>query len=285
MNIKNKRYYKITGMYGLKELLNSMQSSYHNHVKNLNEKVSNINFLPYIVQYSRFVCGVNKFCRSVYDSNLVVKSAVDHVLYFIEKVYSLAIGKKIEPMDSYWISSSFLLKRDKRRYFGDEYALTEFYEFVKNPTAITDNASNAEVTYNEICDAVDSIVLNTQLYVEGMVKMKYGDSYVYRIFDNNLGHFTDLKMPLMPSKGRLLSVEYTHPIMSKGIPIVLDNSVYYADNQLLSPAFIKLYLEHQPELYHFDMDYVLKIIDNDINSFELKFNKSVLLTEDGYKIV
>jgi hypothetical protein len=89
----------------------------------------------------------------------------------------------------------------------------------------------------------------------------------------------------VPSKTRLLSIEYTHPIMNKGIPIVLDKSVYYVDNQILSPAFIKLYLEYQTELYHFDMDYVLKIIDNDVNSFELKFDKSVLLTEEGYKIV
>ena len=272
-------------MYGLKELLNRMQTSYHSYIKNLKSQFSDINYLPYIVQYSKFVCGVNKFCKDIYDSNLVVKSAVDHVLYFIESAYSLVLGKKIEPMDSYWISSSFLLKRDKKRYFGEEYALTEFYEFVKNPTTITDNASNAEVTYNEICDAVDSIVLNSQLYVEGMVKMKIGDSYVYRIFDNNSGHFTDLKLPLVPSKTRLLSIEYTHPIMNKGIPIVLDKSVYYVDNQILSPAFIKLYLEYQTELYHFDMDYVLKIIDNDVNSFELKFDKSVLLTEEGYKIV
>jgi hypothetical protein len=262
-----------------------MQTSYYSYIKILNTQFSDINYLPYIVQYSKFICIVNKFCKDIYDSNLVVKSAVDHGLYFIESVYSLVIGKKIEPMESYWISSSFLLKRDKQRYFGEEYTLKELYEFVRNPTTITDTSTNAEITYNEICDAVDSIVLNSQLYVEGLVKMKFGDSYVYRIFDNNSGHFDDLKLPLVPSKTRLLSIEYTHPIMNKGIPIILDKSLYYVDNQILSPAFIKLYLEYQTELYHFDMDYVLKIIDNDVNSFELKFDKSILLTEEGYKIV
>jgi hypothetical protein len=177
-------------MYGLKELLNRMQTSYHSYIKNLKSQFSDINYLPYIVQYSKFVCGVNKFCKDIYDSNLVVKSAVDHVLYFIESAYSLVLGKKIEPMDSYWISSSFLLKRDKKRYFGEEYALTEFYEFVKNPTTIKDNASNAEVTYNEISKwelEVDTIKSSNQHLVFGkkyLSNINLDDEFVnFNIFD------------------------------------------------------------------------------------------------------
>ena len=115
--------------------------------------------------------------------------------------------------------------------------------------------------------------------------MKAGDNYVFRIFDNNNGQFDEFKLPLVPSKAKFLSIEYTHPLMKMGIVFELDKSVYFVGNQILSPTFVKSYLEYQSELYHFDMDYVLKIMDGDINSFELGFDKYVVLTENGYNIV
>ena len=90
---------------------------------------------------------------------------------------------------------------------------------------------------------------------------------------------------MVPSKAKFLSIEYTHPLMKMGIVFELDKSVYFVGNQILSPTFVKSYLEYQSELYHFDMDYVLKIMDGDINSFELGFDRYVVLTEDGYSIV
>jgi len=195
------------------------------------------------------------------------------------------IGKKIEPLTSYWISTSVLSKRDKNRFVGEEYTLLESYEFIKNPKQLMDGRTTTEISYNEMCDVVDTIVLNSPTYIEGLVKMKLGDDYVIRIFDNNNGKFTEFKYPLIASKARFLSIEYTHPFMKNVIVFHLDKSVYYAGNQILSPTFVKSYLEHQSELYHFDMDYVLKVMDNDINSFELGFDRHVVLTEEGYTIL
>jgi hypothetical protein len=161
----------------------------------------------------------------------------------------------------------------------------ESYEFIKNPEQLIDGRTNYETSYNEICDAVDSIVLNSQCYIEGLVKMKVGDNYVIRIFDNTSGQFDEFKMPLTPSGAKFLSIEYTHPLMKIGIVINLDKSFYFVGNNILSPTFIKSYLEYQPELYHFDMNYVIKIMDGDINTFELGFNRSVVLTETGYTII
>jgi hypothetical protein len=281
-------------MYGLRELLGNVKKSYVNNMVNINTYFSKnsglvdvikANAITYfIVYYGKIFTNVSIKYKKLYQNNVVVKSIIDNSAYYLNYCYSTLIRKKIEPMSSYWISTSVLSKRDKNRYVGDEYTLLESYEFIKNPEQIIDGFTNCETSFNEICDTVDSVVLNSQNYIEGLVKMKIGENYVFRIFDNIAGHFNEFKLPIVPSKAKFLSIEYIHPIMKNGIVIKLDRSVYIVNNQILSPTFIKLYLEHQSELYHFDMDYEIKIMDNDINSFILKSDKSILITETGYLI-
>lgn len=282
-------------MYGLRELLGNVKKSYVNNMVNINNYFSKKNgtidvikanaITYFIVYYGKILTIISNNYKKLYQRNVVVKSIIDNSVYCFNYSYSILIRKKIEPMSSYWISTSVLSKRDKNRYVGDEYTLFESYDFIKNPEEIIDGITNCETSFNEICDTVDSVVLNSQNYIEGLVKMKIGENYVFRIFDNIAGHFNEFKLPIVPSKAKFLSIEYTHPIMKNGIVINLDRSVYIVNNQILSPTFIKLYLEHQSELYHFDMDYEIKIIDNDINNFILKYNKSILLTDIGYIIV
>jgi len=272
-------------MYGLRELLESIKLPVFN-VKIPDFDVLKSTYLTYfVIYYSKFLNIVSGKYKMIYDNNLVFRTVIDTSVYGLNFVYSHLIRKKIEPMSSYWISSSVLSRRDKNRFVGEEYTLLESYEFIKNPLDINDGMTNFETSYNDICDAVDSVVLNSQSYIEGLVKMKVGNDYVFRIFDNTNGQFDEFKMPMVSSKANFLSIEYTHPLMKMGIVFELDKSVYFVGNQILSPTFVKSYLEHQSELYHFDMDYVLKIMDGDINSFELGFNKSVVLTEEGYLIV
>jgi hypothetical protein len=273
-------------MYGLKDFLNNFQWSGGNKLRWADFDRLKARSLTYVViYYSWLVTNVSNNYRNLYNTNVVIKACVDYSVYYVNYVYSLVVQKKIEPMSSYWISTSVLSRRDKNRFVGEEYTMLESYEFIKNPEQIVDGRTNSEISYNEICDAVDSVVLNSQSYVEGLVKMKVGDDYVFRIFDNTNGQFDEFKLPLIRSKAKFLSIEYTHPFMKKGIVFELDKSVYFVGNQILSPTFVKSYLEYQSELYHFDMDYVLKIMDGDINSFELGFDRSVVLTEEGYSII
>jgi len=281
-------------MYGLRDLLTSIEKSFANNKKNfttfISTKIGIINVIKataitFLLHYSRFINAVQFKYKKIYNDNPVARSIVDSSSYLFSYAYSFIIRKKIEPLSSYWISISILSKRDKNRYVGEEYKLLEAYEFMKMPYQLMENQMVCESSYNETCDTVDSIVLNSSSYIEGMVKMKLGDNYIYRIFDNTNGFFKEFMMPLLSSKAKFLSIEYTHPIMKNSISIDLDKSIYFVDNQILSPTFVKSYLEYQPELYHFDMDYVLKIMDGDINTFEIGFDNSILLTADGYKII
>jgi hypothetical protein len=53
------------------------------------------------------------------------------------------------------------------------------------------------------------------------------------------------------------------------IPLELSNDVFVVGNQILSPLYIRRMLEYQPEGYLFDMDYVLKIMDNDLKNIQM----------------
>jgi len=282
-------------MYGLREFLDNIKKSYSDKASNVknyvNKKITSVDYIKanaltlFVIYYGKIVATISDNYKKIYNSNIVVKTCVDSSVYYSNYIYSMVIRKKIEPMSSYWISTSVLSKRDKNRYVGEEYTLLESYEFIKNPQQSIEGKTNCETSYNEMCDTLDSIVLNSQNYIEGLVKMKVGEHYVFRVFDNNNGQFDEFKLPLVPSKAKFWSIEYTHPLMKKGIVFELNKNVYLVGNQILSPTFVKSYLEYQSELYHFDMEYVLKIMDSDINSFELGFDRSVVLTEDGYSII
>jgi hypothetical protein len=285
-------------MSGLQELLDGVQHSILNNFNEVKVKFDNIKEIMgiYLILYtSAFATYVSDKYNYVYKNSIVAKKTIDYLKYFISYTYSFLINKKIEPMRTNWISSYVLSKSnetnkylDDNKYFEQEFVLLESYEFIDNPYKHETSKLVCEINYNDIYNAVNYFINIREAYSEGLVKMKLGDNYVYRVIYNSNNKKKDINefvMPLVPSKTKFLSIEYTHPIMKNDIIIDLDKSIYFVNNQILSATFIKLYLEHQSELYHFDLDYVLKIMDDNLNIFELKSDKFIMLTENGYDIM
>jgi len=271
-------------MNRLSELMNDVAKSF-NKEKVIEFFTRQDVFMNSFILYNKIVSKINTHYNHVYVNYPVAKSIIDRSSYFIKFVYAKIIQQRIEPIYADWISTSILSRRDPRRFVGEEYTLLESYEFMKNPFAKVDDEFLCEANYNELSDIVDSLVLNNRNYVEGLVKMKIHDKYVYRIFNNTRGHFTDFSLPIFSSNVKFLSIEYSHPMMKTTIPIELSRSVFNVDNVILSQTFIKSYLEYQSQYYHFDMDYVVKIMDNDVNTFEIKSNESILLLENTYQVI
>uniref|UniRef100_A0A6C0JRE9 Uncharacterized protein n=1 Tax=viral metagenome TaxID=1070528 RepID=A0A6C0JRE9_9ZZZZ len=288
-------------MAGLQELLDGVQHSFLNNYNNVKEFYINtkenieLNFLNYS---TIVIVTFNNWYNIIYKTKYG-KKTIDHTSYFFKYIYSSIINKKIEPLSTNWIASYVLSKSlescilsknaentnyfDNNKHFDNEYSLLESYEFFENPYREQNDKLICETNYSEICYAVQHFVNIRKIYCEGLVKMKLDDDYVFRVLKNKK-EFTEFKLPIIPSKARFLSIEYTHPIMKKEIVINLDKNIYFKGNEILSISFVKLYLEFQCELYHFDEDYILKIMDNNLNNFELGFDKYIVLTEDGYFI-
>jgi hypothetical protein len=79
------------------------------------------------------------------------------------------------------------------------------------------------------------------------------------------------------SKVSFISIEYSHPDMDYRIPIELNKSWYVVGNELFSFAMVMHMLKSQSQSYIFDKTYTLYIMDNNIQSHELKYNNCITL--------
>jgi hypothetical protein len=90
--------------------------------------------------------------------------------------------------------------------------------------------------------------------------------------------------PFEKSSLRFLSIEYAHPKMEDRIPLKIDACWYIVGNELFMASMIMHLLEHQPESYHFDMNYTLHLMDNNIQMHTLTSDQYVVLENDRFFI-
>lgn len=244
-------------------------------MKKLEENNVNEKCFRLINTYAAQKEKVMGFIKKVYDSDPKIKNLIDTVVYFIKYVYCSSYNQKIEPMKTNWICTSVLMKRNSY-LVGEEYNYNETYEYV--------NTDDILDPLKEMSDNISSIVESTNNTLEGMITMKNGEKYINRIFFKKNEPKVETELPLVPSKHRFISVKYKQSNMDEPIFIDIDNEYYYAYNEVLSPLFIKRYLEYQPMIYDFDMDYQLEVMDNDINTFVLTSKQYILLAESTYTI-
>jgi hypothetical protein len=222
--------------------------------------------------------------RQVYDTNHMFKGLVDRVIYGSNSVCSLFLNYRIEPFQTNWICVSVLLKKNPLVFFSDEFEYLETYDFIRDQT----DAVSVETYVDGFIDSyntINSILYSSHNMGEGMVTMKIGDQYINHIYPCEEEGEISVEFPLVSCDFSFLSIKYTHPLMDSVIYLDLDKNYFYNGNKILSPLFIKRYLAHQYLNYHFDMDYIVEIIDNDVETFSLTSNQYILLGESRYSIV
>jgi hypothetical protein len=91
---------------------------------------------------------------------------------------------------------------------------------------------------------------------------------------------------LQPSTVRFLSIEYSHPKMAYSIPLELPKEMMYVGNHLFSPAFVARMLHYIVGKDHFvfDMDYTIKIMDKNLQYFELTYYQYLYLDKTMYEV-
>jgi hypothetical protein len=233
-----------------------------------------------ITWYVKTSENVKQRGKRIYNMYPIVKTIVDHSLYVSRYLLAAINNQKIEPMSSKWICNTFLMFRDPNKFVGESFYYIDTYEFLKSSADLPDSYSGAVTS-------TDSILRSSTIIQEGMVTMKNENQYANTIYFKN--KLTAIKEPIeLPNELSgisFLSIKYTHPMMKDHIFIDIEKGYYYVNNEILSPLFIKRYLEHQAINYHFDMDYEIEIIDNDIQKFQLKSNQYILLGKSTYTVM
>ena len=213
----------------------------------------------------------------------IITKRIDNIYRWNKYIHCYITNTKIEPPDKYWISTWYIMKND---YDSPVFLTKETYCY-----PITNNL-NSDI----IDDIMNTYFKNTyfnclyQLYNspnihEFLIIIKTNN--VKRVVVCNIQNKNNLLLEARNniSDVRFLTVQYTHPKMKYTINIKLPDDFFICNNELLSKTFVKMWLEHQSEKYHYDMDYLIKIIDYNINQFDIKSNQSIVIYKNKYVII
>jgi hypothetical protein len=226
---------------------------------------------------------VSKCGNYLYNNFDVVKNTVDTSSYNYERIKAMYNAHRIEPFDNNWVCISILLKNDENLFIGNKEIYLENYQHIKPHT--TPDVSKTEY-YNNCLSyfgkMATSFAKSDNNVIETMITMKLDDGTTNHSFNKSTDEPTYSNTR---SKSSFLTVEYTHPKMQNRISIELEQDLYFTNNVILSPLFIKRYLEYHPEEFIFDEKYTINLMDDTINMITLTYSQSILLSEDSYTII
>lgn len=264
--------------------------------------IVNTNSITLYISFLRICCNIEKQLRYFYNINPYFKNFVDISIYIYKFIYLFLLNKKIEPYNNNWVCISLLNINDNYQY--DNYQLNESYDFFFNliNNITTNESTNIDFATNEstYIDRLKYYLLEKRFYnfceysknifdysnniKEIMVTMQHNNKYIHYNFYKGKYNYTTIKFPNTRSVVKFITVKYIHPMMINPIYLELNN-IYFKNNRILSPCFVKRLLEYQPIHYFFDMDYTLEIIDNNIKTINLKSTQYIELNENTYRIV
>jgi hypothetical protein len=211
---------------------------------------------------SRTINSFKQCWNYLYDNYECFQETTDTISYLSTYTCNTIYQKRTEPFEVYWWS----ICRINKSEFEKNDSLEEIILF-KRPLFSIEN---------------DFIIYH------------FIDFYACfnnnRTINNNEQHELFERWNLInPKKSniRFLSIQYTHPELEEPIELNLENQWYFVGNELLGKTHILRILEYQfsKSQYIFDERYILKIIDSDINIFEINAEQYIRLEEDKYEII
>jgi len=133
--------------------------------------------------------------------------------------------------------------------------------------------------YNDLIQS--NKIKNENYSMDALFMIKREDKWISKLLLNeNMLINTSVKK----TKKYFISVEYHHPEITEPIELEINENFYLIDNEILSKVFVLRILEYQSNSYIFDDNYTLKIMDNNVNMFDLNYKNYIILKEDGYKV-
>jgi hypothetical protein len=239
-------------------------------------------------KYSQCIQLVGEWSKKIYTSNNTTKLLYDNLSYFCYATYSLLMNKNFEPMADEWICTSILYysyfnKPEYRLIFDADtfkYKFTETYDYLDDSTLTPYEAFN---NWHQIASGYlpsDSDIK------ECLLTMKTDNKYIYRVFNNKKKNLS-LKNCENPelSKVKFIGIEIMLPKYSKPVFVEIPKNAYLVGNEILSCSFIKRILEHKSRTLLFDMDYTVRVLDNNINVCVLHCNEYIVLNKHSYDII
>ena len=227
----------------------------------------NYSLIGTLVIYCKTSTIIQNKYNYYYNNNPSFKSCINHLCHFYRCVVAFVNNHKVEPFNDSWLNVVVLL---------DDHTYDKVISYIETYDCLD---SNDNVFDKVIQNCNNMIDLGSNI-LEYLIIAKYENKYYYYVkkpreifLDNEISNVT------------FLCISYNHPNMKQPIFIELKKSEMVEKNEILSAAFIKRILDYQPEKYVFDMNYTLKIIDNNVNELVLNSKQYIVLNETNYCVI
>jgi hypothetical protein len=248
-------------------------------VKALSERAKNLDWeqtqLMAVMYYSRGVEFSKKKYNQLYDKNKQFRYVVDRVQYTYSATKAVFQMRKFEPFDENWYSISTLWK-----YYTDYkthgYVYNDCYD-KSRPLSFTEHF---QLLYKEVHD----LFLGETSLVDAIVSFKLNGKYVHRVCKRSSEGKAD-NIQLALSDVKFLSIEYKSDNEENPIVLELNKNDYLVNNEILSNGFVARALNYQIPYSKYDPNYKLKIMDNDLRTFEIDATHYIVLNKTGYSVM
>lgn len=261
----------------------TQRSQINDYITNLYNKYfqENVNTFAILAltNYSRLKNKLTRAIMTIYKCHPIITQTADVGLYGYQWLLAIYNKYPIEPLHPYWITSNqlmccgieqagcYLKNIEKYSYVYDDDSMSNTYTFIRK--------------FNMDAFSLSQINLN-DVYIDKLLYAKHNNMIVSRVQPNDpikLNHVDDFNVP---SKVQFLSVSVK--IGLKKYPIEIDKSWLYVNNELFSKTFLKRYFDYHNIQVHFVNEYVVDIMDNNINMFQLKTGEYIQLNKEDYVI-
>jgi hypothetical protein len=251
--------------------------------------------LEMVIWYNRQSIEWKNTATRLYQNEPVIQVMWDTVYsvwaciqWFVYSIYFRATHLHIEPNGD-WLSLVGLFENPQAENIHYRYNFAEKYEYIDSNVDSTTNIEH--LTPTSCMDVYYSRALTTirqdKHVKEILLTLKDADTYLVRTCIDTTMENRPIQTPYKKSNVEFLCIEYRHPKMTSPISITIPQSYFWVGNELLSMAFIQRFLEYQSLFvtYYFDEEYVLNVMDQDIQQYQLTRNNYIVLEEDTLRVV
>jgi hypothetical protein len=192
-----------------------------------------------------------------------------------DNIHSIIYDYKLEPKTDkdYWININILNNKINIDEAKTEYVLNEKYYILEN-----DNEKNTSLMYEHNTNIIKNIKKNDLISMLLIIKNKEKNHMIVN-FGNDIDYMAE------KSKVKFISIVYEDPLLNKKTDIVLNNNILYENNEILSSVFIKRYIDYNNVNIKYTPDYIIHIMDDNINMITLTKNNYIKLGKTNYEII
>jgi hypothetical protein len=241
---------------------------YTDYLQNTVEKIWIIAF----TEHNSMKTKIARQLTRLYHAHPYITYVTDVSVYGYNYIPAICYERCIEPFQSNWTTHSLVLGNQTKyietyKMVHDNNSISKIYTFLRN--------------INLHAESLNKIKLNNT-FIDKLLYAKFGNIYISRVKITGDSQIQSLNDFSKVSKVVFLTVSIKSN--KTKININMKKEWMYVNNELFSTAFLERYFRYNNVDCQLATDYVVNIMDDNINMFQLKSCEYILLDEKTYQV-